>query len=119
MDQFLTATEVAEILKVKEMTVREMFRSGRLRGFKIGKSWRTTLAMLQEDLDGMRKSQLTPPDDATKDRQYGEEDIAPKRRRGRPRKDEGSEDTRPQEKAPTPSEGTQEEPVDDSQTYLF
>ena len=120
MDQFLTATEVAEMLKVKEMTVREMFRSGRLRGFKIGKSWRTTLAMLQEDLDGMRQSQLCRRDAEARERKYGNEEIALQRRqRGRPRKDDRAEDIRPEEKVPTPLEQKKEEPVADSQTYLF
>jgi excisionase family DNA binding protein len=56
MEEYLTSEEVAEILKVKPLTVREMFRTQRLRGFKIGKEWRTTRAMLDEDLDGMRRA---------------------------------------------------------------
>jgi len=119
MDQFLTVTEVAEILKVKEMTVREMFRSGRLRGFKIGKSWRTTLAMLQEDLDKMRQSQLNTPDDLKRERQHGEGNAAPGRRRGRPPRDEVAPDTRPQTTDQVPPKEPQEQPVDDLQTYLF
>lgn len=119
MDQFLTVSEVAEILKVKEMTVREMFRSGRLRGFKIGKSWRTTHTMLQADLDGMWRSQMTPADVTKEDRQDSEGDTPIKRRRGRPRKDERLENTHPPEKVPAPPQEKVKEPVDDSQTYLF
>ncbi len=50
MDKILTVTDVAEILKVKEITVREMFREKRIRAFKMGKAWRTTESMLQEDI---------------------------------------------------------------------
>jgi len=38
----LTVEEVAAILKVQPLTVRQMFRESRIRGFKIGKAWRTT-----------------------------------------------------------------------------
>jgi len=50
MDEILTVDDVAERLKVKPITVREMFRDKRLRAFKVGKAWRTTEAMFQEDL---------------------------------------------------------------------
>jgi len=50
MDRILTVADVAEILQVKPITVREMFREKRLRAFKMGKGWRTTEAMLQEDI---------------------------------------------------------------------
>ena len=50
MEKILTVREVAEIIKVKPITVREMFRQKRLRAFKVGKSWRTTESMLEEDV---------------------------------------------------------------------
>ena len=55
MDKILTVKEVAEILKVKPITVREMFREHRLRAFKLGKAWRTTEAMLDEDIAAMAR----------------------------------------------------------------
>lgn len=116
MDQFLTVSEVAEILKVKEMTVREMFRTGRLRGFKIGKSWRMTLAMLNEDLDAMRQAQLNPAAMPHAEKPSSADDAAPKKRRGRPKKEESSA---PQESASKLPKETKVPPVDDSQTYLF
>lgn len=50
MDTVLTVEDVARLLKVKPITVREMLREQRIRGFKVGKAWRTTEAMLSEDL---------------------------------------------------------------------
>jgi excisionase family DNA binding protein len=47
--------QVAEILQVKAITVREMFRDKRIRGFKVGKAWRTTEKMLQEDIEAIAR----------------------------------------------------------------
>jgi len=57
MEKILTVNNVAEILQVKAITVREMFRERRLRGFKVGKSWRTTEAMLREDIDALSRGE--------------------------------------------------------------
>lgn len=50
MDKILTVKDVANILQVTAITVREMFRTSRIRGFKVGKGWRTTEEMLREDI---------------------------------------------------------------------
>ena len=55
MDKILTVEQVAEILQVKAITVREMFRDKRIRGFKVGKAWRTTEKMLQEDIEAIAR----------------------------------------------------------------
>ncbi len=55
MDTVLTVEDVARLLKVKPITVREMLREQRIRGFKVGKAWRTTETMLQEDLATIAK----------------------------------------------------------------
>jgi len=57
MDKILTVLDVAEVLQVKPVTVREMFREKRLRAFKVGKSWRTTEAMLQEDVEALSRGE--------------------------------------------------------------
>lgn len=57
MDKILTVEDVADILKVKAITVREMFRHKRLRAFKVGKGWRTTETMLREDLDALARGE--------------------------------------------------------------
>ncbi|HOL20491.1 MAG TPA: helix-turn-helix domain-containing protein [Candidatus Hydrogenedens sp.] len=54
-EKVLTVEDIAEFLKLKPLTIRQMFRTGKLRGFKIGKSWRTTETFLIEDLNKMAK----------------------------------------------------------------
>ena len=56
----LTVEEVAAILKVQPLTVRQMFREGRIRGFKIGKAWRTTMPIIEEDIACMSRG-VKPP----------------------------------------------------------
>lgn len=60
MDTMLTVEEVAEILKVKPITVRQMYREKRLRAFKMGKAWRTTLPMLEEDIACISRGENPP-----------------------------------------------------------
>jgi len=57
MEKILTVNDVATILQVKAITVREMFREKRLRGFKVGKAWRTTESMLQEDISALARGE--------------------------------------------------------------
>lgn len=57
MEKILSVDDVAAILQVKPITVREMFREKRLRAFKVGKSWRTTQAMLQEDIAALARGE--------------------------------------------------------------
>lgn len=52
MDDFLTARQVQEILKVDRITVYRMLNDGRLKGSKIGQQWRFS----RRDVDAM----LTP-----------------------------------------------------------
>ena len=60
MENMLTVEEVAEILKVKPITVRQMYREKRLRAFKIGKSWRTTQTILEEDIASLSRGEKPP-----------------------------------------------------------
>lgn len=57
IDKILTVNEVAAILQVKPITVREMFREKRLRAFKVGKAWRTTEKMLGEDIEAIARGE--------------------------------------------------------------
>ncbi|HNR32482.1 MAG TPA: helix-turn-helix domain-containing protein [Candidatus Hydrogenedentes bacterium] len=57
LENMLTVEDVAQILHVSPLTVRYMFRQKRLRGFKFGKSWRTTRKILQEDIENVARSQ--------------------------------------------------------------
>ncbi|MGC8739151.1 MAG: helix-turn-helix domain-containing protein [Candidatus Hydrogenedens sp.] len=54
-EKVLTVEEISEFLKLKPLTIRQMFRNGKLRGFKIGKSWRTTETLFVEDLNKMAR----------------------------------------------------------------
>ncbi len=54
-EKVLTVEDISEFLKLKPLTIRQMFRSGKLRGFKIGKSWRTTESLFVEDLNKMAR----------------------------------------------------------------
>ncbi|WP_181186463.1 helix-turn-helix domain-containing protein [Orenia metallireducens] len=45
-------TEVAEILKVTERTVRKMLNEGELQGKKVARSWRVTENQLKRYLEG-------------------------------------------------------------------
>ena len=47
----LTVREVAEILKLKESTVRQMISAGKLRAIKFGREWRVTQHDLAACLD--------------------------------------------------------------------
>jgi len=113
MDKILTVEDVAAVLQVKPITVREMFRGKRLRAFKIGKAWRTTEAMLQEDLAGMAAADIdgdaaiaaTPP--AIEPPQPPPENkAAPKASRSK-------------KKAPEATIVDEEEETSDSQQMLF
>lgn len=60
IEKILTVNDVADILQVKPITVREMFRGKRLRAFKVGKSWRTTRRMLEEDIEALSRGEAPP-----------------------------------------------------------
>ena len=47
----LTISEVAEYLKLHELTVRRLAREGELPAFKVGRQWRIQRAKLQEWID--------------------------------------------------------------------
>lgn len=57
MNKILTVNDVAKILQVQPITVREMFRDKRLRAFKVGKAWRTTETMLEEDIAAIARGE--------------------------------------------------------------
>lgn len=49
--RYLTVAEVAEILRIRDYTVREYLRNGELRGYKIGDVWRVAEEDLKEFLE--------------------------------------------------------------------
>jgi len=55
----LTISEVAEYLKLHELTVRRLAREGELPAFKVGRQWRIQREKLQEWIDA-RSGQGAP-----------------------------------------------------------
>ena len=52
-DELLTVTEAAKRLKIHEVTLRGMLRSGQVRGMKFGaRQWRIPSSSLQEFING-------------------------------------------------------------------
>jgi excisionase family DNA binding protein len=58
----LTISEVAEYLKLHELTVRRLAREGELPAFKVGRQWRIQREKLQEWIDA-RSGQGAPAED--------------------------------------------------------
>jgi excisionase family DNA binding protein len=53
--QLLTVSEVAEMLRVSDMTVYRLIKSGQLRALQIGKSYR----LRDDDVDAFLSSRFT------------------------------------------------------------
>ena len=53
--RFLTVAEVAELMRVSNMTVYRLVKSGELRALQIGKSYR----LREEDVDAFLASRFT------------------------------------------------------------
>lgn len=51
MEELLTVEELAEILKIKPEIVRRKVRSGHIKAYKIGKSWRFSREAVKNFLD--------------------------------------------------------------------
>ena len=124
IDKILTVNEVADILQVKPITVREMFRERRLRAFKVGKAWRTTEKMLGEDIEAIARGE-SPADlpmmgkgAAGGGAAEAPAPVAPepkaKPKKRAPRKKEAAPDQTSEEKAPKSKKSD-----DDSQQMLF
>lgn len=54
MDEFLTARQVQELLKVDRITVYRMLNDGRLHGNKIGQQWRFPREDVEDLLNGLK-----------------------------------------------------------------
>ncbi|MBI2433801.1 MAG: helix-turn-helix domain-containing protein [Candidatus Hydrogenedentes bacterium] len=118
MEKILTVDDVARVLQVKAITVREMFRQQRLRGFKMGKAWRTTEQLLKEDIATLIKgapSRLNTPANGG---------GATKQKARRTSKVSKEKTAPPSEKVHDPqavavSPGKSRDAVDDTQQLLF
>lgn len=72
----LTAEQVAERLQVREETVYDWLRAGRLRGVKLGRIWRAR----EEDLENFIRAHLTGPKPDEDEEPLSPEDLAAFRR---------------------------------------
>lgn len=54
-DEIMTLTEVAEYLKISEVTTYKMMQSGKIPGFKIGRSWRIKREDLNNHIDTLKE----------------------------------------------------------------
>jgi excisionase family DNA binding protein len=53
---FLTDVEAAERLKIDKVAMQKLLRRGVVRGFKVGKHWRTTDRALEEFADSKMRA---------------------------------------------------------------
>jgi|SRR5690606_5340976 len=68
----LTAEQVAERLQVREETVYDWLKAGRLRGVKLGRIWRVREA----DLEAFIRAHLTGPEPDEDEEELSPEELA-------------------------------------------
>lgn len=57
--KIMTVSEVAEYLRISEVTTYKLVQSGSIPGFKIGRSWRVKLDDLLEYIDKKKGERYT------------------------------------------------------------
>ena len=124
IEKILTVNDVADILQVKPITVREMFREKRLRAFKVGKGWRTTRRMLEEDIEALSHGEAPPvlpgpPKNLPKREEVPPDAGAPKVAKPAPAPAPAPESEAIAPKRVRKSRKTEEDSGDDSQGLLF
>ncbi len=60
-ENLLTPVDVANRLQVNERTVTQWLRKGHLRGFKVGKEWRVSVADLEAFLEASTNQPSSEP----------------------------------------------------------
>lgn len=53
-DRYMTVREIADMLRIKETTVRTLFATGQLPGVKVGMVWRAKREELEQFLSSRR-----------------------------------------------------------------
>lgn len=56
-DEIMTITEVAEYLKISEITTYKFVQSGKIPAFKIGSHWRVKREDLAEFIDKLKRGE--------------------------------------------------------------
>ncbi|MEW9097273.1 MAG: helix-turn-helix domain-containing protein [Clostridiaceae bacterium] len=55
-DEIMTITEVAEYLKISEVTTYKLVQEGKMPAFKIGRHWRVKKSDLTEFIETLKRS---------------------------------------------------------------
>ncbi len=63
MEDLLTPEEVAAVMKVKTITVKDWLRDGRLKGVKTGRLWRIRKQNVEDFIENQEKAKLSPEED--------------------------------------------------------
>jgi excisionase family DNA binding protein len=56
-DQIMTVTEVAEYLKISEVTTYKLVQEGKIPAFKIGRHWRVKKNDLSEFIEKLKRGE--------------------------------------------------------------
>jgi excisionase family DNA binding protein len=56
-DEIMTVTEVAEYLKISEVTTYKLVQEGKLPAFKIGRHWRLKKSDLTEYIEKLKRGE--------------------------------------------------------------
>jgi excisionase family DNA binding protein len=56
-DQIMTVSEVAEYLKISEMTTYKLVQEGKIPAFKIGRHWRIKRGDLSEFIEKLKRGE--------------------------------------------------------------
>ena len=56
-DEIMTVTEVAEYLKISEVTTYKFVQEGKIQGFKIGRHWRVKRSDLSEFIEKQKRGE--------------------------------------------------------------
>lgn len=56
-DEIMTVTEVAEYLKISEVTTYKLVQDGKMPAFKIGRHWRVKKSDLSEFIEKLKRGE--------------------------------------------------------------
>lgn len=57
LDEIMTISEVAEYLKISEVTTYKFVQEGKIQGFKVGRHWRIKRSDLSEFIEKQKRGE--------------------------------------------------------------
>ena len=60
-EQYFTIRGIANLWSVSEQTVRNLLRTGKLKGFKVGRGWRVSTEALRQYEESGQRDAAAPP----------------------------------------------------------